>query len=138
MFVARCMCELHWFDTAPEHIHQPPMTLADEELMKARRFAWVKEGVPEGGDPLGPENNRLCLFLFMQDLSRTQVREMVEVAKAGTDADALEYAVRPNAKVALRWDGKITVGVIATVLTLVPEWLNRYWCINSVAEGHYG
>jgi len=85
------VCELHWFDTAPEHIHQPPMTLADEELMKARRFAWVKEGVPEGGDPLGPENKRLCLFLFMQDLSRTEVRQMVEVAKAGTDADALEY-----------------------------------------------
>jgi len=87
-------CEWHWFDTDPEHIHQPPITLADQEQMERRRVQWVKDGAPAGAtavDAIGPKNPRATLFMFMQGLSRSQIRKIAEVVANNGDPDALEY-----------------------------------------------
>lgn len=85
------VCEWHWFDTEPEHLHQPPRSLVDDEMMDRRRTAWVRQGAPEGGDIIGPENPRAMLYLFMRNLSRTSIRKIAEVVATNGDADTLEY-----------------------------------------------
>lgn len=85
------VCEMHWFDTDPVHIQQPPMTLVDDEMLKRRRIEWVKEGIPPGGDIIGPENPRAMLFMFMQDRSRSEIRQIATAIATNGDPDALEY-----------------------------------------------
>jgi hypothetical protein len=88
------VCEWHWFDTDPEHIHQPPRSLVDDEMMKQRIIAWVREGAPDGAEPsavIGPENPRATLYMFMQDISRSDARKIAEVVATNGNADALEY-----------------------------------------------
>lgn len=84
------VCEWHWFDTEPEYIHQPPRSLVDDEMLKRRRIKWVKEGVPEGGEIIGA-NPRAALYMFMQDCTRTEIRQIAKVVATNGDPDALDY-----------------------------------------------
>lgn len=85
------VCEMHWFDTAPVHIQQPPMTVVDDEMLKRRRIEWVKEGIGQSGCIIAPDNPRAALFIFMQDRSRTEIRQIATVIATNGDPDALEY-----------------------------------------------
>ena len=88
------VCEWHWFDTDPEHIHQPPQSLVDQQVMEQRRISWVKDGAPNAVamiDAIGPDNPRATLFMFMQSMSRTEIRKIAEVVATSGDPDTLEY-----------------------------------------------
>lgn len=94
--ISQCgtVCEWHWFDTDPDHIHQPPISLADAEDMKRRQHAWVRDGAPTGAtaaEALSPENPRATLFMFMAGMSRAEIRQIAKVVATNGDADALEY-----------------------------------------------
>lgn len=51
----------------------------------------VKDGTPPGGDIVGPENPRAMIFMFMQDRSRTEIRQIAATISTDADSNALEY-----------------------------------------------